>query len=91
MHAPPKTQISSSMFVSILYSIVPTDDKNTDGNSTHKPNAVSQLTGTVRRRRSETANTVAGTTGSRYANDCQGINEEGIKRIRDGSVPESGT
>ena len=43
IHTPPKTQPSSNVFVSMLYSIVPADDKNTDGSGTHKPNATSQL------------------------------------------------
>ena len=66
IHTPPKTQPSSNVFVSMLYSIVPADDKNTDGSGTHKPNATSQFIGIVRWRRSATASTVAGTTGSRY-------------------------
>ena len=69
--------VDSRVFVDTLYNTVRTGDKSIAADSTLAANATSQFTPIVRWRRSETASTVAGTTGSRYANGCQIIVKRG--------------
>ena len=70
-------KVDSRAFVDTLYNTVRTGDKSIAADSTLAANATSQFTPIVRWRKSETASTVAGTTGSRYANGCQIIVKRG--------------